>query len=38
VTDDPRASSGLPDDAYLKGFGEDVLELAARAEALTHGG
>ncbi len=31
-----RAISGASDDPYLKQFGEGVLELAARAEALTH--
>ncbi|QEC47174.1 phosphotransferase family protein [Baekduia soli] len=30
-----RASTGLSDDPYLKSFGEGVVSLAARAEALT---
>jgi aminoglycoside phosphotransferase (APT) family kinase protein len=33
-----RALSGATDDPYLKGFGEGVIQLAARAEALAHGG
>jgi aminoglycoside phosphotransferase (APT) family kinase protein len=33
-----RATSGATDDPYLKDFGEGVLELAERAEALTRGG
>jgi aminoglycoside phosphotransferase (APT) family kinase protein len=33
-----RAVSGATDDPYLKGFGEGVLELAQRAEALARGG
>jgi aminoglycoside phosphotransferase (APT) family kinase protein len=32
-----RASSGMSDDPYLKSFGEGVLELAERAEALARG-
>jgi hypothetical protein len=32
-----RAMAGSTDDPYLKGFGTGVLELAARAEALTRG-
>ena len=32
-----RASSGMSDDPYLKAFGEGVLQLADRAEALTRG-
>jgi aminoglycoside phosphotransferase (APT) family kinase protein len=32
-----RASTGLDDDPYLKGFGDGVLEIADRAEALTRG-
>ena len=32
-----RASSGMSDDPYLKAFGDGVVELAARAEALTRG-
>jgi aminoglycoside phosphotransferase (APT) family kinase protein len=32
-----RALSGATDDPYLKGFGEGVLELARRAEALARG-
>jgi aminoglycoside phosphotransferase (APT) family kinase protein len=32
-----RAVSGATDDPYLKGFGEGVLELAQRAEALARG-
>jgi aminoglycoside phosphotransferase (APT) family kinase protein len=33
-----RALSGATDDPYLKGFGEGVIQLAARAEALARGG
>jgi aminoglycoside phosphotransferase (APT) family kinase protein len=33
-----RAVSGATDDPYLKGFGEGVVQLAARAEALARGG
>jgi aminoglycoside phosphotransferase (APT) family kinase protein len=33
-----RAISGATDDPYLKGFGDGVLALARRAEALAHGG
>jgi aminoglycoside phosphotransferase (APT) family kinase protein len=33
-----RAMAGSTDDPYLHGFGEGVLELAERAEALTRGG
>jgi len=33
-----RAVSGATDDPYLKGFGEGVLQLARRAEALARGG
>jgi aminoglycoside phosphotransferase (APT) family kinase protein len=33
-----RAVSGATDDPYLKGFGEGVIQLAARAEALVRGG
>jgi aminoglycoside phosphotransferase (APT) family kinase protein len=32
-----RAISGMTDDPYLKSFGEGVVELAQRAEALTRG-
>jgi aminoglycoside phosphotransferase (APT) family kinase protein len=32
-----RASSGMSDDPYLKSFGDGVVELAARAEALVRG-
>jgi aminoglycoside phosphotransferase (APT) family kinase protein len=32
-----RASSGMSDDPYLKAFGDGVVVLAARAEALTRG-
>jgi aminoglycoside phosphotransferase (APT) family kinase protein len=32
-----RAQAGATDDPYLKGFGEGVMQLAARAEALTRG-
>jgi aminoglycoside phosphotransferase (APT) family kinase protein len=32
-----RASSGMSDDPYLKAFGDGVVELAERAEALTRG-
>ncbi|MBI5106962.1 MAG: phosphotransferase family protein [Solirubrobacterales bacterium] len=32
-----RASSGMSDDPYLKSFGDGVVELAERAEALTRG-
>jgi aminoglycoside phosphotransferase (APT) family kinase protein len=32
-----RASSGMSDDPYLKDFGDGVVGLAERAEALTHG-
>jgi hypothetical protein len=32
-----RASTGMSDDPYLKAFGDGVVELAARAEALTRG-
>jgi aminoglycoside phosphotransferase (APT) family kinase protein len=32
-----RASSGMSDDPYLKSFGEGVIELAERAEALARG-
>jgi aminoglycoside phosphotransferase (APT) family kinase protein len=33
-----RAIAGTTDDPYLKQFGEGVLELAAQAEAVAHGG
>ena len=33
-----RALSGATDDPYLKGFGEGVIQLAERAEALARGG
>jgi aminoglycoside phosphotransferase (APT) family kinase protein len=33
-----RAVSGATDDPYLKGFGEGVIQLAQRAEALARGG
>ena len=33
-----RAIAGATDDPYLKGFGEGVLQLARRAEALARGG
>ncbi len=33
-----RASSGMSDDPYLKAFGDGVVGLAERAEALTRGG
>ncbi len=33
-----RAVSGTTDDPFLAQFGEGVIELAARAEALAHGG
>ena len=33
-----RAVSGSTDDPFLQSFGEGVIELAARAEALAHGG
>ena len=33
-----RAMSGATDDPYLKGFGEGVIQLAQRAEALARGG
>jgi aminoglycoside phosphotransferase (APT) family kinase protein len=33
-----RAVAGATDDPYLKGFGEGVVELAKRAEAVTRGG
>ena len=33
-----RAVAGATDDPYLKGFGEGVVQLAQRAEALTRGG
>jgi aminoglycoside phosphotransferase (APT) family kinase protein len=32
-----RAIAGATDDPYLKGFGEGVVQLAARAEAVTRG-
>jgi aminoglycoside phosphotransferase (APT) family kinase protein len=32
-----RAQAGATDDPYLKGFGEGVVQLAERAEALTRG-
>jgi hypothetical protein len=32
-----RASSGMSDDPYLKAFGDGVVGLAERAEALTRG-
>jgi aminoglycoside phosphotransferase (APT) family kinase protein len=32
-----RASTGMSDDPYLKAFGDGVVELAERAEALTRG-
>ncbi len=32
-----RASSGMSDDPYLKAFGDGVVELAQRAEAVTRG-
>ena len=33
-----RALSGATDDPYLKGFGDGVIQLAQRAEALARGG
>ena len=33
-----RAVSGATDDPFLKQFGDGVIELAARAEELAHGG
>ena len=33
-----RAVTGSTDDPYLKSFGEGVLELAERAEAVAFGG
>jgi aminoglycoside phosphotransferase (APT) family kinase protein len=33
-----RAVTGATDDPYLKGFGEGVIQLAQRAEALARGG
>ncbi len=33
-----RAASGMSDDPYLKAFGDTILEMAARAEAVTRGG
>ena len=33
-----RAVSGATDDPYLRGFGESVVELAERADAMTRGG
>jgi aminoglycoside phosphotransferase (APT) family kinase protein len=33
-----RALAGATDDPYLKAFGEGVLELAAQAEGVAHGG
>jgi aminoglycoside phosphotransferase (APT) family kinase protein len=33
-----RAIAGTTDDPYLKTFGDGVLELAAQAEAVAHGG
>jgi aminoglycoside phosphotransferase (APT) family kinase protein len=33
-----RAVQGSTDDPYLKGFGEGVIQLAQRAEALARGG
>jgi aminoglycoside phosphotransferase (APT) family kinase protein len=33
-----RAVAGTTDDPYLKGFGEGVIQLAERAEALARGG
>jgi aminoglycoside phosphotransferase (APT) family kinase protein len=33
-----RASSGMSDDPYLKAFGDGVVGLAERAEAVTRGG
>src|SRR6478752_1499993 len=33
-----RATAGSTDDPYLKDFGEGVIELAERAEALARGG
>jgi hypothetical protein len=33
-----RATSGMSDDPYLKAFGDTILEMAARAEAVTRGG
>jgi hypothetical protein len=32
-----RAVSGATDDPFLKDFGEGVVELASRAEAMAHG-
>jgi aminoglycoside phosphotransferase (APT) family kinase protein len=32
-----RATSGMSDDPYLKSFGDGVIQLAQRAEALTRG-
>ena len=33
-----RAVAGATDDPYLKGFGEGVVQLAKRAEAVTRAG
>ena len=33
-----RAASGLSDDPWLKSFGDGVVELADRAEAIAFGG
>jgi aminoglycoside phosphotransferase (APT) family kinase protein len=33
-----RAVTGATDDPYLKGFGDGVVQLARRAEALASGG
>jgi aminoglycoside phosphotransferase (APT) family kinase protein len=33
-----RAQAGMTDDPYLKAFGDGVVQLAERAEALAHGG
>jgi aminoglycoside phosphotransferase (APT) family kinase protein len=33
-----RAQAGMTDDPYLKAFGDGVIQLAERAEALAHGG
>jgi hypothetical protein len=32
-----RASAGMTDDPYLKAFGDGVVGLAERAEAVTRG-
>ena len=33
-----RAASGMSDDPYLKAFGDTILQMAERAEAVTRGG